>query len=125
RSIGGLCGRMLRFGTGLGLEDVLVRHALGMPVTVAREQAAAGAMMLPIPAAGVLRAVLGVEEARHFADDVVISARIEQELVPLPEGDAYLGFLFAHAAAPATVEDRLRRAHAALKFVITPVLPTT
>ncbi len=124
RSIGGLCGRMLRFGTGLGLEDVLVRHALGMPVAAAREKAAAGAMMLPIPSAGVLRAVEGVEEARRIADDVVISARIEQELVPLPEGDAYLGFLFAHAADPATVEERLRRAHRALRFVISPVLPT-
>jgi ATP-grasp domain/L-amino acid ligase C-terminal domain 2 len=126
RSIGGLCGRMLRFGTGMGLEDVIVRHALGLHVAgsgeTEREKSAAGAMMLPIPAAGVLRGVEGVDEARKFADDVVITARVESELVPLPEGDAYLGFLFARAGDPATVERRLRQAQAALRFVITPVL---
>ena len=123
RSIGGLCGRMLRFGTGMGLEDVIVRHALGLPVARTREGQAAGAMMLPIPCAGILRKIDGLDEARGHADDVIITARLESELVPLPEGDAYLGFLFARAADPATVERRLRRAQAALRFVITPILP--
>jgi biotin carboxylase len=125
RSIGGLCGRMLRFGTGLGLEDVLVRHALGRPVVPERERAAAGAMMLPIPAAGILRAVDGVEEARRHVDEVALTIDLERELVPLPEGDAYLGFLFAHADHPAEVEARLRRGHAALRFTVVPKLPTT
>jgi hypothetical protein len=114
---------MLRFGTGMGLEDIIVRHALGLPIARTRETQAAGAMMLPIPAAGVLKRVDGVEDARRYADDVIISARLESELVPLPEGDAYLGFLFAKADDPATVEARLRRAQAALHFVIAPILP--
>jgi biotin carboxylase len=125
RSIGGLCGRMLRFGTGMGLEDVIVRHALGLSLAGGegeRERSAAGAMMLPIPAAGVLRSVEGVDEAKKLADDVVITARLESELVPLPEGDAYLGFLFARGADANAVELRLRQAQAALRFVITPLL---
>ncbi len=125
RSIGGLCGRMLRFGTGLTLEDVIVRHALGQDVVAARERQAAGVMMIPIPSAGVLRAVSGVDEARAVpgVEDVVVSARLEEELVPLPEGSSYLGFIFARAAEPASVEAALRRAHACLRFEITRVLP--
>jgi hypothetical protein len=37
---------------------------------------------------------------------------------PLPEGDRYLGFLFARAATPAEVEDALRTAFARLDVVI-------
>jgi hypothetical protein len=39
-------------------------------------------------------------------------------VVPLPEGDRYLGFLFARGEAPAPVEAALREAHTALDFVI-------
>jgi biotin carboxylase len=126
RSIGGLCSRMLRFGTGLSLEDVLVRHALGHDLgDVARERAAAGAMMLPIPRAGVLKAVEGVDQARAVpgVDDVVISVELERQLVPLPEGASYLGFVFARGATPDAVEASLRAAHAALRFTIVPMLP--
>jgi biotin carboxylase len=123
RAIGGLCGRILRFGAGLPLEDLIVRHALGEPVARDRERAAAGVMMLPIPAAGILREVAGVDAASRLVDDVVITARLEQELVLLPEGDSYLGFLFARASTPAEVEDRLRRAQRELRFEIRPVLP--
>jgi biotin carboxylase len=125
RAIGGLCGRVLRFGVGVGLEDLIVRHALGRPVRDAHlRPEAAGVMMIPIPAAGVLRAVDGLDAARAHVDDVVVTARLEQELVPLPEGDSYLGFLFARGATPAAVEAALRRAHAELRFTITPLLPT-
>ena len=128
RSIGGLCGRMLRFGTGMSLEELLIRHAIGADVSqLAREQSAAGAMMLPIPAAGVLKAVDGVDAARAVPgiDDVVISTPIGAELVPLPEGSSYLGFLFARAATPDAVETALRAAHAALRFTLASTLPTT
>jgi hypothetical protein len=122
RAIGGLCGRILRFGTGLTLEDLIVRQAIGAFVPGPREDAAAGVMMIPIPRAGVLRAITGVDDARAIADEVTITARLEQELVPLPEGSSYLGFLFARGADPAGVEDRLRRAHRALGFTVTPLL---
>ena len=121
RSIGGLCSRTLRFGTGMTLEEIILRHALGWSIaTLERERPAAGVMMIPIPRAGILRSVDGLDDARatRHVEDVVISAHVGQELVPLPEGWQYLGFIFARADAPADVEDALRIAHARLRFVI-------
>jgi biotin carboxylase len=66
RSIGGLCSRTLRFGTGMTLEEVILRHALGWPIaSLARAGGASGVMMLPIPRAGRLRAVRGRETAER------------------------------------------------------------
>ena len=60
RSIGGLCSRTLRFGTGMTLEEIILRHALGWPIeTLTRERRPAGVMMIPIPRAGRLQAVRG------------------------------------------------------------------
>jgi biotin carboxylase len=121
RSIGGLCSRTLRFGTGMTLEEIILRHALNWPIaTLERESRAAGVMMIPIPRAGRLEAVAGVDDAKSVAhvDDVVISAHAGQTLVPLPEGWQYLGFIFARADRPADVEDALRIAHARLRFDI-------
>ncbi|MBI1845778.1 MAG: ATP-grasp domain-containing protein, partial [Candidatus Rokubacteria bacterium] len=94
RSIGGLCSRTLRFGTGMTLEEIILRHALGWPVdSLARERRAAGVMMLPIPRAGRLLAVDGVEDAAAVpgVEDVTISIPLGQEVEPLPEGWQYLG----------------------------------
>jgi len=121
RSIGGLCSRTLRFGTGMTLEEIILRHALGWSIaTLERERPAAGVMMIPIPRAGILRKVDGLDDARatRHVEDVVISGHVGQELVPLPEGWQYLGFVFARADAPADVEDALRIAHARLRFVV-------
>jgi biotin carboxylase len=123
RSIGGLCSRTLRFGTGMALEELILRHALGWPLpSTDRDGQAAGAMMIPIPRAGRLRAVRGIEAARAVphVEDVVISAHPDQELVPLPEGWQYLGFIFARAAGPAEAEAALREAHARLDVDIDP-----
>jgi biotin carboxylase len=123
RSIGGLCSRTLRFGTGMMLEEIILRHALSLPLgPTEREGAAAGVMMIPIPRAGVLRAVHGREEARAepAIEDVAISAHLGQAIVPLPEGSQYLGFIFSRAATPAAAEAALRRAHAHLRFDIGP-----
>jgi biotin carboxylase len=120
RSIGGLCGRTLRFGTGLRLEELILRRAMGLPLSLQRETAAAGVMMLPIPKAGILRAITGLEEAQGTPgiDELVISRPIGQEVVPLPEGASYLGFLFARGDTPDIVEASLRSAHQKLHFEI-------
>ncbi len=121
RSIGGLCSRTLRFGTGMTLEEIILRHALGWTIdTLERERPAAGVMMIPIPKAGVLKHVQGLQEANatRLVEDVVISAHVGQEVVPLPEGWQYLGFIFARGEAPADVEDALRIAHSLLRFGI-------
>jgi biotin carboxylase len=121
RSIGGLCSRTLRFGTGMTLEEIILRHALGWTIdTLERERPAAGVMMIPIPKAGVLNNVQGLHEAKatRLVEDVVITAHVGQEVVPLPEGWQYLGFIFARGDAPADVEDALRIAHSLLRFGI-------
>lgn len=121
RSIGGLCSRTLRFGAGTSLEELVLRHALGLELdATSRDPRAAGVMMIPIPRAGRLERISGEDEARKVPDveDVVISAHLGQVLVPLPEGSRYLGFLFSRAATPDRAEAALREAHARLSFEI-------
>ncbi|HET9923985.1 MAG TPA: ATP-grasp domain-containing protein [Methylomirabilota bacterium] len=120
RSIGGLCGRTLRFGTGMSLEELILRRALGRPIaSLEREQTAAAVMMVPIPRGGILEETRGLDEARavRSIEDVTISLHKGQEIVPLPEGSRYLGFIFSRAATPAEAEAALREAHRHLQFV--------
>ena len=127
RSIGGLCARALRFGAGLSLEEIVVAHAMGLPLSsLTREARASGVMMLPIPRRGILQGVSGLEAARAVpgVEDVVVTIPEGREVVPLPEGDAYLGFLFARGERPEEVERALRAAQARLAFDIRPSLPT-
>ena len=117
RSIGGLCARTLRLGAGISLEEVILRHALDLPLDdLTREAQASGVMMLPIPRAGVLRGVHGQDAARRVPGVVGLEVTIPsgRAVQTLPEGDRYLGFLFARGATPADVEATLRRAHALL-----------
>ncbi|MBI3636771.1 MAG: ATP-grasp domain-containing protein [Candidatus Rokubacteria bacterium] len=119
RSIGGLCSRTLRFGTGMTLEEIILRHALGWPIrSLARERRAAGVMMIPIPRAGRLRGVDGQAAAAAVpgVDAVTITMHVGQDVVPLPEGWQYLGFIFARADTPDEAEKALRAAHAHLRF---------
>jgi len=121
RSIGGLCSRTLRFGTGVTLEELILRQALGWKIdSLDRERPAAGVMMIPIPRAGRLDAVRGRDAAAAVpcVEEVVITAHVGQELVPLPEGWQYLGFIFSRAETPAAAERALRDAHARLAFDI-------
>ncbi len=123
RTIGGLCGRTLRLAAGVRLEEVVLTHALGGGASaVPAEVPPAGVMMLPISRGGVLRGVAGVAAARRLPNvaEVAITVPVGGELVPLPEGDRYLGFLFARGPDPATVEATLRDAHARLSFEIEP-----
>ena len=117
RSIGGLCSRSLRFGAGVSLEEVILRHALGMGVVgLTRETQASGVMMLPIRSAGILDRVSGQDQARAV-DGVVgleISIPLGREVVPLPDGDRYLGFIFARGETAEAVEAALRRAESRL-----------
>lgn len=123
RSIGGLCSRTLRFGTDASLEELILRQATGLSLAgLTRKGQAGGVMMIPIPEAGILRGVQGLEKAKAVSgiDDVQITAQMNYPLVPLPEGDAYLGFIFAAGDSPEEVEASLRAAHAELRFEILP-----
>jgi phosphoribosylaminoimidazole carboxylase (NCAIR synthetase) len=131
RPIGGLCSRVLRFDAGAGhetvsLEEVLLRHASGEDVSSARlGRGAHGVMMIPIPRAGVYRGTDGVGLARAVEgiEDVVITAKGGQLLLPLPEGASYLGFIFARGGALGVVSHALRMAHSQLKFYLDEPLP--
>ncbi|MFL5883474.1 MAG: ATP-grasp domain-containing protein [Thermoleophilaceae bacterium] len=121
RSIGGLCARSLRFGLGTSLEELIIEHALGRTTDgIRREKQASGVMMLPIPRAGTLREVRGTDSAREVPGiaGLEISVAPGRAVEPLPEGDRYLGFLFAKAQTPEQVEAALREAHSRLDVVI-------
>ena len=123
RSIGGLCSRALRFGAGVSLEQLILRHALGLGADdLARESVAAGVMMIPIPRAGTLVEVGGQAQARAVEgiDGLQITIPRGRPVVPLPEGDRYLGFLFARGLTAEAVERSLREAHARLRVRIEP-----
>ena len=139
RPIGGLCAKALRFvansregdgdGEGdslIGLEELLLRHALGLPgADRAREAAASGVMMIPVPKSGVLEAVDGVESARGVGgiSDIEITARLHDYIAAWPEGSSYLGFLFARDESAEGVERVLREAHSKLRATISGRLP--
>lgn len=123
RSIGGLCSRTLRFGAGISLEEMILRDAMGLEVaSLEREGRAAGVMMIPIPQAGTLREVRGQDEARRVPgiEEIRITIPVGHEVVPLPEGTQYLGFIFARDDTPDRVEAALREAHRRLTFIISP-----
>ncbi len=123
RTIGGLCGRLLSFGTGFSLEELVLKQAMGQSIVLEKTDQAAGVLMIPIPKAGVLKRVEGLLEAQRvpFVDEVNIQIREGHELIPLPEGSSYLGFIFAYAPSTQQAEQALRDAHAKLKFVIAPL----
>jgi hypothetical protein len=146
RPIGGICARALRFvgrsdshhplrsgppaargdGHPISLEELLLRHALGEDTDGwVREPGASGVMMIPIPRRGFYRRVDGVDRARALAgvDDVVITAKPDQLMLPLPEGASYLGFIFARGGRSGDVDRALRDAHACLSFAIDPQVP--
>ena len=126
RPIGGLCARALRFA-GRTLEELILRHALGEDVSAARlDGPASGVMMIPIPKGGIYQSVDGVERAAAVPgiEEVVVTAKVGQRFVPLPEGSSYLGFLFARGSSPEMVEAALRQSHAELRFHIATALET-
>ena len=123
RTIGGQCARLLRHGSGHGLEELVIAQAVGRPLPPRPSAEAAGVLMIPIPRAGCLRRIEGLGAARRvpLVSEVSIGVRDGYQLVPLPEGEAYLGFIFAQGPGPAEVEAALREAHACLNIVTAPV----
>lgn len=125
RTIGGLCGRLLQFGTGYSLEELVLTRAMGQQLSVESDQdkTAGGVMMIPTPKAGILKRVEGQFEASRieFIESIEIQIREGYELVPLPESANYLGFIFARAPSAEQAEAALRKAYACLNIVIAPM----
>lgn len=121
RSIGGLCGRSLRFGLeGAGLEEQILAAALGLSPIATRQPRPAGVMMLPIEAAGIVTRVDGLDEARALPGitEVDLTTPPGTSVEPLPEGARYLGFIFAVGSTTDEVASVLRRASATVKVKI-------
>lgn len=123
RTVGGLCARLLRLGAGYGLEELVIANAIGRHLEFAPVRGGAGVLMIPIPQAGILRRVEGVMAAGRvrYIEEVRIEIREGYELVPLPEGSSYLGFIYARAPDAAAAEAALRAAHAKLRIVVAPL----
>ena len=126
RTIGGDCAKLFTFGSGVGLEHLVLQRALGRPPGAGFRGAgrAAGVLMIPTPGVGTLRRVEGVMAASRLPGirEVSITVREGYELIPLPEGGAYLGFVFALGEDPAGVEASLRRAREAIRVIVAPSL---
>jgi len=125
RTIGGLCSRLLTFGTGYTLEQLVLANAIGQHLPIQINPGAAGVLMLPVRKEGVLRRVEGVMKAEQvpFIDEIEISLREGHKVYPLPEGASYLGFVFASAPEANVVEQALREASMQLNPVIAPFWP--
>jgi ATP-grasp domain/L-amino acid ligase C-terminal domain 2 len=131
RPIGGMCARALRFHREssvepMPLEELLLRHAVGMPGAGApRERSASGVMMIPVPKSGTFEKIEGEEEARNVPGiaGLEITARLHDYVSAWPEGSSYLGFLFARGDEPGEVELAIRNAHSKLRFILVPRLP--
>ncbi|HJU43727.1 MAG TPA: ATP-grasp domain-containing protein [Vicinamibacterales bacterium] len=129
RPIGGLCAKTLRFERGgrrIGFEDLLLLHAAGTSIDEwRREHLAAAVMMIPIPRSGTFRRVDGIQAAGAvpYIDEIEITAKPDQQLLALPEGSSYLGFIFARATTTKDAVGALREAHARLRFTIDPLIP--
>jgi len=117
RSIGGLCSRALTFGAGVSLEELILRHALGLPLDdLERAADASGVMMLPIPRSGTLLEVAGRDDALAVPGVLGLEITVPpgRAVRALPEGDRYLGFLFARGNSPEDVVAALREASSRL-----------
>jgi hypothetical protein len=122
RSIGGLCSRALRFPGGKSLEELVLANALGQPAPALGDYPArpSGVFMLPVPRPGVLRAVQGRDRAAAVPGitGLTITIPVGQEVLPLPDGDRYLGFIFAEGDTRQDVKNALTAARGQLRVVI-------
>jgi hypothetical protein len=120
RSIGGLCSRALRFADGQSLEELVLASALGQHVPVRRLAGISGVLMLPVERPGILRAVDGRAEAAAVPGitGLTITVPVGQPVCPLPEGDRYLGFVFAEGESHQEVENALAAARQRLRVVV-------
>ena len=122
RTIGGDCARILD-NENFGIEELAIMLAIEQPVEANMPDQARGVMMIPIREHGLLKRVEGLLDANRVEGidkiDIIISEG--HELVPLPEGNQYLGYIFATADTAEKATAAIREAYAHLKFISRPV----
>ena len=122
RTIGGQCGQLIEISLQQKLEELVINGMCGiMPVTE-REAESAGVLMIPITDSGILKRVEGLTEAMQtrYVGDIEIHINPGYELIPLPEGSSYLGFIFAQAPTYEQTYSALKSAYSKLRFVTRP-----
>ena len=126
RTIGGDCGRILD-NEQIGIEELAISLAIGQPVEFNMAEQARGVMMIPVKEKGLLKRVEGLLDANKekYIDKIDIIIREGHELVPLPDGNQYLGYIFASADSPEQVTAAIREAYAKLRFITAPVFSIT
>ena len=122
RTIGGDCARVLDNGE-FGIEELAISLAIDEPLDVTAPEQARAVMMIPIRKKGLLRRVEGLLEANRVEniDKIDIIIREGHELIPLPEGNQYLGYIFASAETSELATAAIREAYKELRFITAPV----
>ena len=122
RTIGGECSQVFSLDGGIELEQMVINLAMGRDFKVPVLETARGVMMIPIPKKGLLRRVEGVFAASQVLgiEKVDIIIREGNYLVPLPEGNSYLGYLFAQGDTSQAVVAALQEAFSYLRVVTAP-----
>mgnify|MGYP001817383468 FL=1 len=122
RTIGGDCARMLD-NENFGIEELAISLAIDSPIDISMPELARGVMMIPIRKQGLLKRVEGMLDAKRVEHIDSIDVIIPQghELIPLPEGNQYLGYIFASAETPEQATEAIRKAHDKLDFITAPV----
>ncbi|MHC4221252.1 MAG: ATP-grasp domain-containing protein, partial [Planctomycetota bacterium] len=123
RTIGGQCGQLIEFSLQQKLEELVIQGMCGHLPELTNKADAAGVLMIPITASGILKRVEGLTDAMQvdFIKDVEIHIREGYELVPLPEGSSYLGFIFAQAPDNNKTYEALKSAYQKLRFITQPL----
>jgi biotin carboxylase len=122
RTIGGQCGQLIEFSLKQKLEELVIQGMCGQLPETPGSSEAAGVLMIPVTSSGILRRIEGLTAAlqvKHIKD-IEIHIREGYELVPLPEGSSYLGFIFAQAPDYTQTYEALKIAYRKLKFVTQP-----
>jgi biotin carboxylase/GNAT superfamily N-acetyltransferase len=124
RLIGGACSRVFRYTFNEDIHPVVLKCALGEAFDLPKQgpHCAAGALMLPIPAAGTLKVVRGVDQVQRMKGvrDVIITAQPGQTIVPFPEQSCYVGFVTASGTTTEDVERTLQLAKESIVLELEP-----
>ncbi len=122
RTIGGQCGQLIEFSLHQKLEELVILGMCGISPPATYQRDTAGVLMIPITDRGILKRVEGLTGAMQteYVRDVEIHINPGYELIPLPEGTSYLGFIFAQGPDFDQTYAALKEAHAKLRFVTQP-----
>ena len=122
RTIGGQCGQLIEFSLGQKLEEIIIQGLCGHLPEASEQVHSAGVLMIPVTDAGILQRIEGMTEALQvpYVKDLEIHIAPGYELIPLPEGSSYLGFIFAQGPDYRLTYQALKDAYQKLRFVTRP-----